>query len=546
MKNKPLIRYDVDYLNDCIPIEDVIERYAGMDITSTRVNIKCPFPNASVTHKKGDHRPSARIYKNNGSNSCYCFTCGKFATPVQFAQLYFPSLYFSEVCAKLASDFGVPLERCSNIDEIQNAEIKPVFSESFPLTFSELEALGFSFEGEETPEKPLHENVMPYVMEMKKNIGQTDYHRGLSPQTLDHFNVGFDKNWVHPDFPFPKFKFNGYPRIIIPTGENSYLARLAVSLPDKDFEKEIKCGKVGNVKIFNKEVLQTSREPIFIAEGEIDAMSFYEIGCSAIGLGGTGSVSALLKELEENRPSQILIIAADNDEAGTNSKMRLMQGLDELHIDYIVKNLYFDCKDANEALNKHREDFRNIAYETKIYATRVNNQNKYIPAQIKNAKKEIENTAAFLYPKTGKELTVQDLRKTWYDGNTPDKEEIEDFLISVIDSLLKKWDKLHDECLQAYTQIRDSYTDEQMKGAIEFYKYYSKMVQDNPTEKMSITPEQVKAVQDVLIYKASTENGVLSKEKRENLNMMKAKITSLQHDRKEFYRTHKKRSDYTK
>lgn len=115
-----------------------------------------------------------------------------------------------------------------------------------------------------------------------KNIAKTNYHRGISLETLQRFNVGFIENWRHPKAP----NSQPSPRLIIPTSESSYLARSTVD------DSKI---KVGNVHIFNIDAVRTAQQPIFIVEGELDALSIIDVGGEAIALGGLSNIGLLVQ-----------------------------------------------------------------------------------------------------------------------------------------------------------------------------------------------------------------------------------------------------------
>lgn len=65
------LSYDRDALCKAIPIEDVIQLYAGIR-TDRRGNISCPSPNHADKH------PSTKIFHD--SNTCFCFSCKKVMT----------------------------------------------------------------------------------------------------------------------------------------------------------------------------------------------------------------------------------------------------------------------------------------------------------------------------------------------------------------------------------------------------------------------------------------------------------------------------------
>ena len=186
---------------------------------------------------------------------------------------------------------------------------------------------------------------------------QTDYpqRRGLSAATCARFHLGYDPAWRNPKAPET---VPPSPRLIIPTGRTSYLAR-DVRGKDELSEQEARYTKVkvGKTRLFNAEALDTAEKPVFIVEGEIDAMSIVEAGGEAVGLGSASNVRLLLERLAEKKPAQPLILALDNDERGRKASCELEDGLRAASLPYFVYNPCGDCKDANEALQMAPESF---------------------------------------------------------------------------------------------------------------------------------------------------------------------------------------------
>ena len=191
-----------------------------------------------------------------------------------------------------------------------------------------------------------------FYAEAHKHIGETDYHRGLHMDTLRRFNVGYVAAWRHPNAPEA---VPTSPSLIVPTSPHSYLAR--------DTRKEIPeaaapyaKSKVGKVRIFNAEAIQTAQQPIYIVEGEIDAMSIYEVGGEAIALGSTAYVARFL-EAVRRAPRQPFIIALDNDKAGREAAQGLREGLKKKGATVYTYSPSLGYKDANEALQGDRAAF---------------------------------------------------------------------------------------------------------------------------------------------------------------------------------------------
>lgn len=191
-----------------------------------------------------------------------------------------------------------------------------------------------------------------------KDIDKTDYHRGLSSQTLARFHIGYVESWTHPKAP----QAPASPRLIIPTSKHSYLARDTRAELTEEQRKYSK-SKVGKVRIFNAKALEQTAQPVFVVEGEIDAMSVCEVGGEALGIGSISYVKKLLALLEKQKPSQPLIIALDNDtNPDTQAKVaeavaELEAGLDRLGISHYKEDIAKPYKDANEALTKDRAGF---------------------------------------------------------------------------------------------------------------------------------------------------------------------------------------------
>ena len=198
-------------------------------------------------------------------------------------------------------------------------------------------------------------NYTSFYIEANKNLNKTNYHRGISLETLNRFNIGYVEEWKHPKAP----NAPASPRLIIPTSDSSYLAR--DTRPLEQIPKEARPytkSKVSTTHIFNEKALQEAKKPIYIVEGEIDALSIIDVGGEAIALGSTSNKRKLLEIVKETKPAQSFIIALDNDNAGIKARNELIEGLEELDIDYIVSNPAGEYKDANEALVKDIEKFK--------------------------------------------------------------------------------------------------------------------------------------------------------------------------------------------
>lgn len=183
-------------------------------------------------------------------------------------------------------------------------------------------------------------NFVEYYKETHKHLNETDYltKRGISTELADRFFIGYDAKEQ---------------RIIIPINNGYYKAR---AISDAVTPK-YKIPKGATTTVFNEKALKEAKAPIFIVEGELDAMSIIQAGGEAIGLGSTSNANKFLQTLQETDKDKIFIIALDNEEEGTpaynavqTATETLVKGFTERDIQHYVLNPYGACHDANEAL----------------------------------------------------------------------------------------------------------------------------------------------------------------------------------------------------
>lgn len=209
--------------------------------------------------------------------------------------------------------------------------------------------------------KNTQEDYTAYYESANKNLTKTAYHRGISLETLNRFKVGFDETWKHPkcaDNP----KVQPSPRLIIPCSKWSYLAR------DTTGTAQIPKMRVGNACLFNVKALKDNKGPIFITEGELDALSLIDLGVEAVALGSANNTDLLIDAVKRELPSYPLVLALDNDEAGQNAGERLIRGFDDLGMMHAALQIDAKFKDANAALIGGREDLQQAVDTAKAKA----------------------------------------------------------------------------------------------------------------------------------------------------------------------------------
>lgn len=213
------------------------------------------------------------------------------------------------------------------------------------------------------------EDKKGYLKECMDRLNQTGYlmERGISESTAKKYSLGFD----------PHFSDNTggkiWEALIIPTEGESYIARNT----DPNAQKKERYRKVGEAKPFNARALRSSDKPIFITEGELDALSIIEAGGEAIGLGSTENIDRFLENyIKPQKPAQPLIIALDNDEKGEEATTKLVEGLEKQGISFYRHSPAGRYKDPNNALTEAREAFTKEVQRIEKEAIRLDEEER--------------------------------------------------------------------------------------------------------------------------------------------------------------------------
>ncbi len=189
-----------------------------------------------------------------------------------------------------------------------------------------------------------------YLHKCHNNVSQTDYfsNRGLSQKTIERFKLGYDPEKNLVTIPYnPDCK--GYVDRVLWDGNSKYYKHgNELFNVDALYEVEINAWLSGG------------SDYVFVTEGQIDAMSFEEIGLSAVGLGGVNEVSKLVQKLKEKPSNKVLVLALDNDKAGKRATGKFIEELAENELDQkyiVISDIYEKHKDANEFLVADKEGF---------------------------------------------------------------------------------------------------------------------------------------------------------------------------------------------
>lgn len=183
-----------------------------------------------------------------------------------------------------------------------------------------------------------------YLRDCHSQVFLTNYfhNRGLSNHILDKFQLGFDRKKNIVTIPYNAgHERTGYIHRVLWNSGNKYI-------------------KHGN-ELFNIDVIRDNDSKyVFITEGQIDAMSFEEIGYPALGLSGVNEVDKLISLLTYSGTHKYLILALDNDVPGRKATGKIIEAIAETELPFHVMSMswiYGRYKDSNEFLVKDRDGF---------------------------------------------------------------------------------------------------------------------------------------------------------------------------------------------
>ena len=235
-------------------------------ITDLKHNFTC------LTPKHADKNPSMTYYSD--SQTVYCHGCNASFDIFDLFAIEHPGV---EPNANTRVSYPNGFNDVYNqLAEYMNVDVKR-----------------FKVSPEDAQQNKINEFNRKVIQAAKGQLDQTDYlkKRGVSQELAQKFEIGFIPKWVNPTTVIKEGKeLTPTPRLIIPTSSNSYLAR--DTRPSEDIsanEKKYVKVKQGNAHIFNAAALANDNKPIFIVEGELDALSILEVTdkAQAVALGST-------------------------------------------------------------------------------------------------------------------------------------------------------------------------------------------------------------------------------------------------------------------
>lgn len=229
-------------------------------------------------------------------------------------------------------------------------------------------------EEELNQEKAYIQDWTEYFQACAARIQETEYHRGISLETLQAYQIGYDPAWQHPKHIWEKEHGQrqkmppATPHLIIPTSDRSYLARYtgdSSTLPEAA-QWMVKI-KVGSIHLFNGDVIRND-SIVFVTEGEINALSIIDCGFDAVAIGSASRTADFIETVKAAAADGFCgacIITMDPDQAGQTAAEILMQGLQQIPGISVLDATMALCSDGNDINDELIQDRAGLAARLK-------------------------------------------------------------------------------------------------------------------------------------------------------------------------------------
>ena len=316
----------------------------------------------SGTGNNGHFTPAFGLFRTQeGELHFKCHACDATGDVFDLARAVEKLPDFDAAERHVADFLGIDLARRTPLDGMR----APDTEASQPLSQSEV--------------LRLKKQASAYIAECRRNAGQTGYFhsRGLSDDTIRRFSLGFD----------PRRR-----EVVIPFSSTYYITRSTrIGADQKGARKHYKPEGLKQ-PLFNLGALSDTREPVFLTEAPLDAMSIEQAGGRAIALGGT-STTVLSKVLGVYKPGNVFVLAFDKDLAGERLQDKVGLMLEERGIPYSlpVHDAFFAYKDANAALMADPELLaQGVTEEKKRARTLWADRESRVPARKLSTAEEVD------------------------------------------------------------------------------------------------------------------------------------------------------------
>lgn len=291
--------------------------------TGTHIQICCPYHNEGM-----ERRPSAGIRKSDGM--FHCFACNEVHTLPEVITYCFG--YYDDMLGKfgwnwLLKNFAIiEKEERPNVKlDISRNNVGNIHSSADNISYVSEEEL----------------DSYRYYHSYWSKRGITD------DNIIELFDLGYDKQTQCITFPVRDIY-----------GHTLFVARRSVHTKYFNYPEGVEKPLYGLYELYNwgkynVAMSVSSIGEIIVCESMIDALTCWQYGKYAVALNGLGN-ELQFKQLRE-LPCRKLILATDNDEAGSQARKRIRKNVtNKLLYEYLLPKGKKDINDLTE------EEFRNL------------------------------------------------------------------------------------------------------------------------------------------------------------------------------------------
>ena len=201
----------------------------------------------------------------------------------------------------------------------------------------------------EKPSKPATSNFTSYIDQCADNAQAIKYFtgRGLSEAVIKRFHLGYDTNKREAIIPY----MDSTGRCLWYTGRCDYPG-----------------GKYHNPAGYSRpfpfngvELLRDTNTPIFVVEGEINALSVIECGFSAAGIGSTSAARLFVDFMTSHKITRPVILMLDNDAPGAKAQQEIAECLSNANMSVLSVGFPVgDQQDVNDVLRASKAKLEGI------------------------------------------------------------------------------------------------------------------------------------------------------------------------------------------
>ena len=312
----------------------------------------CPMCNSGKNRERGRATGAGTI---DAKGKFYCHACEnsdfqghKLSTIDLFAMARnLTHETFIEQVKQMADEFGISIEY-DNESDLPTTTAQQSKKSAPPKTAAQIKADEVKIIRQDLSgdDKPLKQFV--------------DEHggawRGLPLEILLKHGVKYNSAWTPPTSRVAGKYATPTPRILIPSGNDSYLARLTIPIGDFDERTQkyiVEKQHAGRKALFNTDVLNSDK-PVFCVEGCIDALSAEFAGFEVVALNGAGNGGILVTTIARKEKKPQIVILLDGDDTGRKAATKLRDDLISVGCACVIRFLSNENSkvDANQILTQ--------------------------------------------------------------------------------------------------------------------------------------------------------------------------------------------------